>query len=186
MFGIPDGSACQPMRLYPFPEHNPTHPPRPPACPPPSSRARLPVRTRSLPVLQQSPSVFSPMTAHISFASTVRFLLHILFRVGGSILWLNARHTQKQSLYAAWFASRVAVFGQWQQWLKGSQRDLLLFVWEEQAANLWPLSQADLRAVLGGRVCGESIRLIAEPSWPCPRLHFRGFRLVFASTRVVA
>lgn len=153
---------------------------------PPSSRARLPVRTRSPPVLQQSPSVFSPMTAHISFASTVRFLLHILFCVGGSILWLNARHTQKQSLYAAWFASRVAVFGQWQQWLKGSQRDLLLFVWEEQAANPWPLSQADLRAVLGGRVCGESIRLIAELSWPCPRLHFRGFRLVFASTRVVA
>lgn len=153
--------------------------------PAPSSRARLPVWTRRFPVLLRRPSVFSLMMAHISFVSTVHFLLHILFRVGGSILWLNARHTQKQSLYAAWFASRVAV-GQWQQWLKDSQPDLLLFVWEDQAANLWPLSQAGLRAVLGGRVCGGSIRLIAEPSWPCLRLHFTGFRLVFASTRVVA
>lgn len=141
---------------------------------PPSSRARWPVRTRCRPVLQRRPSVFSPMAAHISFASTVRFLLHILFCVGGSILWLNARHTQKQPLYTAWFASRAAVFGQWQQWLKGSRCDLLLFVWEDQAANLWPK----------GRVCGGSIRLIAEPSWPWPKLHFRGF--VFASPRVIA
>lgn len=172
-------NACLP---FPWAQSNvPTSLPPPP----PSSRARLPVWTRRFPVLLRRPSVFSLMMAHISFVSTVHFLLHILFRVGGSILWLNARHTQKQLLYAAGFASRVAV-GQWQQWLKDSQPDLLLFDWEDQAANLWPLSQAGLRAVLGGRVCGGSIRLIAEPSWPCPRLHFRGFRLVFASTRVVA
>lgn len=88
---------------------------------PASSRARLPVRTRRPPVLQRRPSVFSLMKAHISFASTVRFLLCILFGVGGRILWLNPRHTQKQPPSAAWFASRVAGFGKWQQWLKGSR-----------------------------------------------------------------
>lgn len=101
---------------------------------PPSSRAQLPVRTRRPPVLQRRPSVFSPMTAHISFTSTVRFLLRILF---GRIPLIKCTPHPEAAALRCLVCFQGGCFWAVTAVIKGqSAFDLLLFVWEDQAANL--------------------------------------------------
>lgn len=149
--------ACQPTRLCPFPQ---PHPPAPLPCPP--SVSWLPVRTTRPPGLQRR-LLF--LARHIPFAS------HPVWCGWKCSLIKRSSHPE-----AVWFTYRMADLSV-AAVIKGEAAGLVL----------WRTRQLTFDLASPRRPCLWGIHQTNGCTFlTLPRLRFRGFHLVFASTRVAA